>query len=207
MGLVVSGVSLVVAPMVGGWSAGLLVLAALVAPVVGAYLKTAGAGQPLIESSPDADAAYWLDISREYSEILPGLSERDRKVLKSLFGHVFALRGRLKSGSLPSMAAGSEHGELQGKLDDVLRSALQSGRKISIAEEESPGAARQDLVLLDEVIRKTYDWFQSLETGAAKSAGEMESELNEVSRNIDRIVQEARTPYANTVSLDKKTSA
>jgi len=206
-GLVVSGIGLALAPLVGGWTAAVLLLAALAAPVAGAYLKKSGAGEPLIDLPPDADAGYWSDISKEYSEVLRGLTDQDRTVMKSLFRTVFDLQGRLRSGSLPSIAAGSEHGELQGRLNEVLRSALQSGRRMSTAAEEPSDAARQDLSLLREVIGKTYDWFRALETGAAKSAGEMESELNEVSRNIDRIVQEARSPYSNLVFSNEKTSA
>lgn len=207
-GLVASGLSLGLAVIIGGWTALVLVAAAFAAPVVGAFLKRTGTMTPLVESSSDPESEYWMGVSQEYSELLHRLQENDKNTLQSLFQTVFDLRERLRSGSLPSVAAGSENGELQNHLNDALRSGLDSARRISLHAEDHSDAAREELERLAEVLRKTYDWFTNLETGAVKASGAIESELNEITQSIDRIVQEARLSYPrNRVSLDKKTLA
>jgi hypothetical protein len=154
--------------------------------------------------SADPDAEYWLRVSKEYSDLLRVLNEEDATALKTIFLAVFGLQARLKSESLASLAAGFENGELHTRVKDSLRTALESARKIVAGEEGGPDAARHDLAHLGDVLRKTLDWFKTLETGGASSPSAIEAELVDITQSIDRIVQEARASSVTRVSADKK---
>jgi hypothetical protein len=204
VGLVVSGLSLGLATIIGGWTAFLLFLVALGAPVAGALLKKTGTDLPIAGRSADSEAEYWVSVSKEYSDLLRGMKEEDASTLKSIFRTVFGLQARLKSESLASVAAGFENGDLHSRVKGSLRTALESARRLAAGTEEGRDAARQDLAHLEEVLRKTLDWFRTLENGATSSPSAIEAELVDITQSIDRIVQEARASSATRVSADKK---
>jgi len=206
-GLLVSFLSLGAAAIIGGWLALLFVLAALGAPAAGAFLKSQSGGPPLVDRMAYPETDYWLGLASEYGRLIQSLPEQDRNALKSIFRSVFDLRARLRSESLPSAAAGFEHGELEERLKDSLRSALEAGRRIHPGEAASTNEARVELNRLAEALRKTYDWFTTLEMDGVKAPDAIESDLKDITNRIDRIVKEARPSDGNRAFAREKDPA
>lgn len=191
-GLVASFLGLGAAAIVGGWTALLLVVAALIAPLAGAIFKARGSRDSLVDRLTYPDADYWLGLAAEYTPLLQRLPGQDRDSLKEVFRGAFDLQTRVQSGSLPSVAAGFDQGELHERLKESLRSALEMGRHILRDETAGSDLARAELRRLAEALRVTRDRFISLETGGVKSPQAIASDLEEIMNNIDRIVKEAR---------------
>jgi hypothetical protein len=205
-GLVVSAVSLGAALIIGGWTGIVFLLAALASPVAGALLKKQSAETPLVPGSMYPEAEYWLALSAEYEKLIQSLHDPDRQAMKNLFKAVFELQSRLRSDSLPSAAAGFEHGDLHDRLRDSLTSAVEIGRRMLAADAESGRAHQEELQGLADALSKTYTRFTTLETGGLKAPEAIEADLEEITNRIDRIVKEARQSDGNRAFAVEKNS-
>jgi hypothetical protein len=107
---------------------------------------------------------------------------------------VFDLRNRLSEPTLIATAAGERQGELYQKLHDTLATALDICRRIAEAAPADRDSLRKELAQLIDLLAKTQTWFRGLEEERVKKAEDLAEDLNQITRSIDRIVEEVRVP-------------
>jgi hypothetical protein len=192
-GLGVFAVSLILALLVKGVTGAVLALLGIAAVSAGIVLK--GRRRiPVISIVPPAMDEDLKDLSRQYTAVIQQMSPEDSDILKSLAVAAFDIHRRLKSGSVAAVAAGGDTGELYDRLIDAVRTAVDIGRKLISAHGERVAQFRQELVDLRQLVIRTGEWFRTVEEKDIKSSQELNADLREVTRSIDRIIQDVRAP-------------
>jgi hypothetical protein len=190
-GLILSVPAVVAAWGLDGVAAALSMVVAVAAPVVGALLERSGA-QPIIRPETlHFSSGEWLRLAKEYSQTVRRLSPEDSVSLRSIFKKIFDLQKRLSGRSLAASAAGSEKGELYGKLMDAMRTAIQLCKRIAARDDDEAGL-REELGALDRLLTATEDWYTGMDTDDRKPIPQLAEEIGEITSGIDRIVREVR---------------
>jgi len=202
-GLVVSVLSLLVAPWVNLFLAFLLVLLAVGAPIAGAYLKRDAYTPQVALPRFDVNAEDWARIAKDYARVVTQLAAEDAKALQSIARGVFDLRARLSEESLASAAAGGTAGELSGRLRDLLLSAVAVAERILSGDTTQREAASRELGSLHGLMDETRVWLSQLERGGVREAPQITDEINQIRSRVDAIVHEVRT-VAPTIKRDRE---
>jgi hypothetical protein len=190
-GLILSVPAVVAAWGLDGFAAALSTSVAVAAPVIGAFLERSGS-QPVIKQEKlHYVSDEWLRSAKEYSDTIKELSEEDADALKSIVGKIFELQKRLSSRSLVAAAAGSEKGELYGKLMDAMATAIQICQRIR-AQKEDDKSLREDMASLESLVTEIGIWYASVDTSDHKPIPQLKEEVEQITDGIDRIVKEVR---------------
>ncbi|MEW6351242.1 MAG: hypothetical protein AB1646_19475 [Thermodesulfobacteriota bacterium] len=194
------------------WTAGALVLAALLPGVFSLLFVVIGAGIPVAIALRHSDrlvpmvpvmpvrehSEAWVDLARQYGGFITGLGEEDRRSLATLMGTIFSLIRDLERGSLAAVAAGKERGDLYYQLFEAAATAVEIGRRISSASPETAADLRKELEELAGVFQKTGEWFRGQDREQLKPSKDFAAELEYVKESIDRILEDVRTPRPTT---------
>ncbi len=190
------------------WTAGALLLAALLPGVFSLLFVVIGAAVPVGIALKDSDrllpmvpavpvrehSEAWVDLARQYGNFITALSQEDRQAFVTLMGTVFALIRDLERGSLAAVAAGKERGDLYYQLFEAAATAVELGRRISAATPETTADLRKELDELGRVVRETTEWFRGQDREQLKPSKDFAVELEYVKESIDRILGDVRTP-------------
>jgi hypothetical protein len=191
-GLAVSAISVGAIFFVSPVVAFVLVLAALGAPALGAFLKQSRL-RPLVQlAAYDPRARQWAEIAEEYSRVLKALPTRAATSLKLVARTALDLRNRLGSASLAAVAAGEVSGELYSRLYDSLRAGIDLGGKIISAKEDGREALVLELESLANLMDETAKWFTAHDNDDAIQASQITQELQDIRQSIDDVIRDVR---------------
>jgi hypothetical protein len=201
-GLIVSAIAGLFAAFSGLLWAFLFFLIAVSAPVVGGMRKLRQMSPVISDSLRDPHANEWFRLGRWYSDLLRRLEPEDAASLKTIAAAVFDLRHRLSQPTLIATAAGERQGELYQKLHDTLATALDISRRIVEAAPADREPLRKELAQVLELLANAQTWFRSKEEEGVKKTEGLAEDLSQITRSIDRIVEEVRVPEARSVSRE-----
>jgi hypothetical protein len=194
-GLIVAAVGAFLCVIIGGITAMALAPVPLAAPFVWAFLKSRRQEALLVLEDPSPRYEKWSRLAEEYAQVVRLLDLQDRQVLRTLAGTAFDLQHRLSSDSLVAVAAGEDRGELYSRLTDAVRTALSLGTRISsLADGEERTSLQRELLDLTEMVLNSATWFRSMEQGPVKEPAVLHDELHGITRRIDRILSQVRSP-------------
>ena len=207
-GLLISAIAMVlflVFSALGMTLAGLLFLLTMVAaPAVGAWRKREQM-KPLVWT-PTAltKDEHWPRMAQAYSGLKAKLGQEEVLLIKEIFRGVFDTFDRLSRGSLAAMAAGKERGELAYRLEETMETALEIARRWVSDDGELRPDLKRDLEALRDLVKKTSQWFRTVENDKPRAAPAIEEDLNEIRESIDRIVGEVRSVEQPAASRKEK---
>lgn len=193
-GLAVSAAALILAALVPVGAAIPLVIVAIGAPLAGAVLKKKRRNP--LTSAPRLDSASetWARLAEEYAEVIGRLEPDVADSVKSIARSAFDLARRLSRVSVAAVAAGEASGDLYGRLQDAVFTAIATSRKIAHEEGEKREALKQELENLTSLMRTTGEWFRTLEAEELREAPELADDLKRITASIDGLVAEVRSP-------------
>jgi hypothetical protein len=193
-GLAVSAAALILAALVSVGAAIPLVLVAIGAPLVGAILKKHRRNPLTRTPHLDSGSETWARLAAEYSEVIGRLEPDVADSLKSTARSAFDLARRLSGVSVAAVAAGEASGDLYGRLQDAVFTAIETSRKVADEQGEKREALKQELDNLTSLMRTTDEWFRTLEAEELREVPALADDLKRISASIDGLVAEVRSP-------------
>lgn len=171
----------------------LLFLVMVAAPLVGAWRKRVQMKPLAWTPTALTKDEHWPPLAGAYEDLKEKLGTEEAELIKDIFRDVFEIFGKLSRGSLAAMAAGKERGELAYRLEETMETALEIARKWVSDDGGLRPDLKQELGTLRDVVRKTGEWFRTVEDDKTRKVPAIERDLQEIRASVDRIVGEVRS--------------
>lgn len=199
-GLGIAAAFLLLAGIIKGLTGIVLLVGAAASPFAWALLRPSGREPLFVFPGASLDADRWIKIAHEYSQVMDSLQPEDAAKLASLSEAAFDIQRLLREDSLASVAAGEERGDLYQRISEAIQTAIAISRRLSTAPGEDAAEPRSELDGLADAVRRTREWFLSVDRGESRTSEQVSDDLQQIREGIDQVLEHVR-PSSETLRL------